>query len=99
MGRVVSRANQAHPRPDGLPVAEAGELQGLSACEAYEAAYRFVARYYDYERVVPILRLLDAISWNGDHPDSNEKAWAAWRACVQETRDREPLPELPPPWA
>jgi hypothetical protein len=78
-------------------VAEAGEGAILSPKQAHEVAYRFLARYYDYERVTPVLRLLEAISWDG---------WAAkvsaaselWRASVEETLEGASLPELPPPW-
>jgi hypothetical protein len=66
--------------------------------QAREAAYRFVARYYDYARLAPILNLLDAISTTGEHPAFNEAVWAVWRRCVQETLDGAPMPELPPPW-
>jgi hypothetical protein len=79
-------------------VDEAGWGQPLSSRQAHEAAYRFVARYYDYQRTVAILRLLEAISWTDDHPDSNGPAWAVWQRCVQETLDGAPLPVLPPPW-
>lgn len=79
-------------------VAVADQSQGLSALQAHEVAYRFVARYYDYERIVPILHLLKAISSTGDRPDRDEEAWGRWQVCVQETLDGAPLPELPPPW-
>jgi hypothetical protein len=79
------------------PVSDDGQM--LSPRQAYVAAYRFIAGYYDYERTAPILRVLQAISWTGDHPESNQEAWPMWKACVQETRDAAPLPELPPPWA
>ena len=83
---------------------EASQDGLLSSEQAHETAYRFVARYYDYERSVPILRLLEAIAWvadhpDSDHPDSDEESWAPWKRCVQETLDGAPLPELPPPWA
>ena len=74
---------------------------GLTSQQAHEAAYRMVARYYDYERIVPIRRLLEAISWTDDRPDPNGGAWAVWavwQACVQDTLDGAPLPPLPPPW-
>jgi hypothetical protein len=83
------------------PMADAGETQSLSPQQAHQAAYRLVARYYEYERIVPILRLVRAISWTEDHPDPDERAWAVWAVwqdCVQETLDGAPLPELPPPW-
>jgi hypothetical protein len=74
-----------------------GEL--LSSRQAHEAAYRFVARYYDYERSEAVLRLLDAISSASEHPHAEEGTWASWKQCVQATLDGAPLPELPPPWA
>jgi hypothetical protein len=52
-------------------------------------AYRFVARYYDDQRLATILQLLEVI----------EEASGPWQICVQETLDGAPLPELPPPWA
>lgn len=61
-------------------------------------AYRFVAGYYDDLRLVPVLRLLEAMSWTGDETDSSEAGWAPWQASVQATLDGAPLPELPPPW-
>jgi hypothetical protein len=70
----------------------------LSARQAREVAYRFVARYYDDLRLVPILRLLEAMSGTGDQPDSSQTSWGPWQACVQATLDGAPLPELPPPW-
>ena len=82
-------------------MAEAGESPGLSPQQAHQAAYRLVARYYEYERIMPILRLLEAISWTDDHSDPGERAWAVWAVwqdCVQETLDGAPLPQLSPPW-
>jgi hypothetical protein len=72
--------------------------QWLTWRQAHEAAYRFVARYYDYQRTRPVLEFLEAISWTGDDPASNGPAWAAWEACVQQTLDRAALPVLPSPW-
>ena len=80
---------------------EARESQKLSSQQAHEAAYRFVARYYDYERIAPIRQLLEAIWCTSDQPASKERTWAVWavwEACVTETLDGAPLPELPPPW-
>jgi hypothetical protein len=72
--------------------------QGLPPHQAFEAAYRLLARHYDHERTVPLRQLLEAISWTGESPISNEAEWAAWQECVQETLRAAPLPELPPPW-
>lgn len=79
---------------------ETSQRELLSARQAHEAAYRFVARYYDYERSTSILRLLEAISSPSDHPstDDDDETWAPWRQCVQETLDGAPLPDLPSPW-
>jgi hypothetical protein len=95
---VSAEANVAREQLRGEPVT-AGPAGGarLSPQEAHEVAYRFLARYYDYERIEPILRLLDAISWTG--PASQE--WAVrelWQVSIDETLDGAPLPELPPPW-
>jgi hypothetical protein len=80
-------------------VAEAGPQGDLTWRQAHEAAYRFLARYYDHERTGAIRQLLEAIAWSGEHPRSNQRGWAAWQDCVQETLDGAPLPDLPPPWA
>jgi hypothetical protein len=65
--------------------------------QAREAAYRFIARYYDHERVAPILRVLEAISSTGDPPEA-DGSWAEWLTCIRETLDGAPLPEVPRPW-
>jgi hypothetical protein len=72
--------------------------QGLTLQHAYEAAYRLLAHYYDFERTAPLLRLLQTIAWTGGSPGSNAEAWAVWQDCVRQTLDGAPLPELPPPW-
>jgi hypothetical protein len=70
----------------------------ISEEQAREAAYRFVARYYDNERVAPIRRLLGALSLADDHPQASHDGWATWQACIQETVDGAPLPVVPLPW-
>jgi hypothetical protein len=90
----LNDGSTTHLRPER----ELGQSQWLSSRQAYEATYRFVAHYYDYERLVPILRLLAAISVTTDDPGSNNDSWRLWQACVQETLDAEPLPALAPPW-
>ena len=70
----------------------------LRSDEAYEAAYRFVARYYDYTRTTPILKLLEAFSATTEHPAFSQEPSLVWKACVEETLDGAPLPELPPAW-
>jgi hypothetical protein len=93
---VFAHLREQHEPPDRL---EAGAARRLTSEQAFEAAFRLVAGYYDYERIAPILQLLEAISWPGDHPDSNGDAWAVWQVCVQRTLDGAPRPQLPPPWA
>jgi hypothetical protein len=102
---VLPAALPPHPEPEGStsepPTGEACAGQELSTRQAHEAAYRLVARYYDYERIPPILQLLDALWGTGDGPASNDRGWAVsavWEDCVQETLDGAPLPELSPPW-
>jgi hypothetical protein len=78
-------------------VAEGAETAELSGKQAHEVAYRFLARYYDFERIAPIRRLLEAISLQGTEGDARA-AYELWQASVQETLSGAPLPELPPPW-
>ena len=80
------------------PVGQTEQGPELSPREALEAAYRFVARYYDSERCGPILRLLEAISVSLDDPEEEGEDLARWRSCVVETLDGSPLPALPPRW-
>ena len=70
--------------------------QKLSPQQAYEAAYRFVADYYDYERLVPILHLLEAMSLTDDELPSSMDAWAVWQAAVDSALAGAPLPQLAP---
>ena len=81
-------------------VAEAADGdRGLTPKQAHDVAYRVLARYYDYERIAPILRVLEAISWTSDLPEGKAWAmWELWRVALEETLDGAPLPELPPPW-
>ena len=72
------------------------DARALSWQQAYEATYRYIARYYEYERLKPILRLLESTSREG--PRSNQGAWTMWEACVRDTLEGSPLPEIPPPW-
>ena len=78
---------------------DADHADRLSSRQAHEAAYRFVASYYDYERSEAVLHLLEAISSPSDHPHAEQGTWVSWKRCVQETLNGVPLPELPPPWA
>ncbi|MEA3183925.1 MAG: hypothetical protein QOJ74_402 [Ilumatobacteraceae bacterium] len=72
------------------------DAPALSWKQAYETAYRYVVRYYEQERVKPILRLLQ--STFVEMPSSDREAWTLWEACIRETLDGSPLPELPQPW-
>jgi hypothetical protein len=70
----------------------------LTEREAYEAAYRFVAQYYDRERIVPFMLMLVAMEPKGDHYVTGDPAsWEDWQRCVRETLDRVPLPQLAKP--
>jgi hypothetical protein len=70
--------------------------RSLSWQQAYEATYRYIVRYYQHERLKPILRLVE--STYGEVPSSDRGGWAMWEACVRETLERSPLPEIPQPW-
>jgi hypothetical protein len=72
--------------------------QHLSSQQAYEAAYRFVSRYYDHERTAAIRRLLEAMSASGDAPDSATEARSMWSVSVEATLEASPLPPLSPAW-
>jgi hypothetical protein len=83
---------------EGEPsVSEGGETAELSRKQAHEVAYRFLARYYDFERIAPIRRLLEAISWQGAAAEASAVG-ELWQVSVQETLGGAPLPEIPPPW-
>ncbi len=65
----------------------------LTVGQAYEAAYRFVAQYYERERIVPLMLMLHAMRPVDDHYLTNDPAsWSDWERCVQETLHGEPLP-------
>lgn len=70
--------------------------RALSWQQAYEAAYRYIVRYYEHERLKPILRLLESTCRDMVHSDRG--AWNMWEACVRATLEGSPLPEIPPPW-
>ena len=72
------------------------DARALSWQQAYEATYRYIVRYYEHERVKPILRLLESTA--GDVPCSDHGGWAAWEASVRETLGGSPLPDIPQPW-
>ena len=72
--------------------------EALTTRQAYEAAYRFVAQYYDRERIEPFLLMLVAMEPVADHALTNDPAsWEDWQECVRRTLAGEPLPELSPP--
>jgi hypothetical protein len=75
-----------------------GESPALSTHQAYEAAYRFVAQYYERERIVPLLLMLVAMEPKADHYLTNDPAsWSDWEKCVELTLADAPLPVLSPP--
>jgi hypothetical protein len=70
----------------------------LTTEQAYEAAYRFVAQYYERERIVPFMLMLVAMEPEGDIYRTHDPAsWAGWMRCVKQTLANAPLPDLPPP--
>ena len=87
-----------HPESVAAARIDAGMDHGeaLSWQQAYEAAYRYLVRYYHHERVVPILRLLESIS--EEKSGSGRGAWTIWEACVRETVAGASFPTIPPPW-
>ena len=69
----------------------------LSEEQAYEAAYRFVAQYYERERIVPLMLMLHAMEPADDPYRTNDPAsWADWLRCVDETVRGGPMPQIPP---
>jgi hypothetical protein len=72
------------------------DTRTLSCQQAYEAAYRYIAQYYEHERIKPILRLVE--STRREMTRSDPGAWKVWKACVQQTLEGSPLPEIPQPW-
>jgi hypothetical protein len=83
---------------DDISTADDDQGRMLSPRQAFEAAYRFVARYYDQERTTAILRLVQSMSATGDDLDADSEGYALWQAAVQATLDGAPLPALPRPW-
>jgi hypothetical protein len=75
---------------------EPDSRRSLSWQQAYEATYRYIARYYQHERLKPILRLLESTS--GQELHSDRGVWTMWEACVRETLEGSPLPDIPEPW-
>ena len=70
----------------------------LSVAQAYESAYRFVAQYYERQRIVPFLLMLVAMRPEDDLYVTNDPAsWEDWQRCVRQTLAGEAMPELSPP--
>lgn len=70
----------------------------LTTDQAYEAAYRFVAQYYERERIVPLMLMLISMRPTPDESRSNDPAaWSDWERCVRETVAGSPLPEVSAP--
>lgn len=70
----------------------------LSTVQAYEAAYRFIARYYEREQIIPIFLMLQSMGWERTHDRTNDPAsWPDWQEAVRETVEGEVLPELTAP--
>lgn len=70
----------------------------LTSEQAYEAAYRFVAQYYERERIVPLMLMLTSMRPTSDGYRTNDPAaWSDWERCVEETIAGSPLPEVSAP--
>ncbi|MGB9112017.1 MAG: hypothetical protein WCF24_04740 [Acidimicrobiales bacterium] len=70
----------------------------LTQSQAYEAAYRFVAQYYERERIVPLMLMLVAMEPQNDTYRTNDPAsWSDWQECVRQTLAQRPFPTLSPP--
>jgi hypothetical protein len=67
----------------------------ITVDQAYEAAYRFVAQYYERERIEPFMLMLVAMEPRKDLYRTNDPAsWSDWQQCVRSTLDGAPLPDL-----
>jgi hypothetical protein len=70
----------------------------LTPVQAYEAAYRFVAQYYERERIVPFMLMLTAMPPTADRERTNDPvAWRDWLNCVNETLAGTRSRNSPPP--
>jgi hypothetical protein len=70
----------------------------LTPEQGYEAAFRFVAQYYERERIVPLMLMLTSMRPTADDQRTNDPAARAdWERCIQETLAGSPLPELSAP--
>lgn len=78
--------------------ANAGESPELTSEQAYETAYRFIAQYYERERIGPFMLMLTSMRPTADsYRTSDPAAWSDWERCVLETVARAPLPTPSPP--
>jgi hypothetical protein len=74
------------------------ETPSLTPEQGYEAAYRFVAQYYERERIVPFMLMLTAMRPTADAVRTNDPAsWSDWIHCVDQTLEGNPLPQPSPP--
>ena len=70
----------------------------LTPEQGYEATYRFVAQYYERERIVMLMLMLTSMRPTPDEYRTNDPAaWSDWERCVQETLAGTPLPEVSEP--
>ena len=96
--RHTERVLIENQEPAGQPV--------LTVKQAYEAMYRFVARYYDRERIAPLFLMLVSMGESGvgadqelddRHLTNDPAAWADWEECVVATVNGNAWPEPSPP--
>ncbi len=79
------------PPPSDPPIA-------LTVDQGYEAAYRFVAQYYERERIEPLMLMLTSMRPTPDDARTNDPAaWSDWERCVEETVAGTLLPEISAP--
>jgi hypothetical protein len=70
----------------------------LTPEQGYEAIYRFVAQYYERERIVPLVLMLTSMRPTPDEYRTNDPAARSdWERWVQETFAGTPLPEVSAP--
>jgi len=50
------------------------EAPSLTVEQAYEAAYRFVAQYYEREPIVPLMLMLTSMTATADRERTNDPA-------------------------
>jgi hypothetical protein len=68
----------------------------LTPEQGYEAIYRFVAKYYERERIV-MLMLTSMRPTPDEYRTNDPAAWSDWERWVQETLAGTPLPEVSAP--